>query len=75
MKTSLKRAFILNIIGLLGLLVLYFLQYKMNKPHLGDIIWMVFLAEGAYWATVFFGLVCLQKIEELGCPRPQGGLV
>ncbi|WP_234975994.1 hypothetical protein [Urinicoccus timonensis] len=31
-----------------------FLQYKMNKPHLGDILWMVFLAEGAYWATVFW---------------------
>lgn len=62
-KTSLKRAFILNIIGLLALLVLYFLQYKMNKPHLGDILWMVFLAEGAYWATVLLGLFACKKLR------------
>lgn len=63
MKTSLKRAFILNIIGLLGLLVLFCLQYEMNKPHLGDILWMVFLAEGAYWATVFLGLFASKKLR------------
>lgn len=62
-KTSLKRAFILNIIGLLGLLVLFCLQYKMNKPHLGDILWMVFLAEGAYWATVLLGLFASKKLR------------
>ena len=62
-KTSLKRAFILNIIGLLGLLVLFCLQYKMNKPHLGDILWMVFLAEGAYWATVFLSLFAFKKLR------------
>lgn len=62
-KTSLKRAFILNIIGLLGLLVLFCLQYKMNKPHLGDILWMVFLAEGAYWATVLLGLFAYKKLR------------
>lgn len=63
MKTSLKRAFILNIIGLLGLLVLFCLQYEMNKPHLGDILWMVFLAEGAYWATVLLGLFASKKLR------------
>ena len=63
MKTSLKRAFILNIIGLLGLLVLFCLQYEMNKPHLGDILWMVFLAEGAYWATVLLGLFAYKKLR------------
>lgn len=63
MKTSLKRAFILNIIGLLALLVLYFLQYEMNKPHLGDILLMVFLAEGAYWATVLLGLFASKKLK------------
>lgn len=62
-KTSLKRAFILNIIGLLALLVLFCLQYEMNKPHLGDILWMVFLAEGAYWATVFLGLFSSKKLR------------
>lgn len=63
MKTSLKRAFTYNIIGLLALLVLYFLQYKMNKPHLGDILWMVLLAEGAYWATVLLGLFAYKKLR------------
>lgn len=63
MKSSLKRAFILNIIGLLGMLVLFFSQYEMNKPHIGDILWMVFLAEGAYWATVLLGLFACKKLR------------
>lgn len=62
-KTSLKRAFILNIIGLLGMFVLYFLQYEMNKPHIGDILLMIFLAEGAYWGTIFLGLFACKKLR------------
>ena len=62
-KTSLKRAFILNIIGLLGMFVLFCLQYEMNKPHIGDILWMVFLGEGAYWATVLLGLFACKKLR------------
>lgn len=63
MKTSLKRAFILNIKGLLGLLVLFCLQYEMNKPHIRDILLMVLLAEGAYWATVILGLFASKKLR------------
>ncbi|VFB17256.1 Uncharacterised protein [Urinicoccus massiliensis] len=63
MKSSLKRAFILNIKGLLALLILFCLQYEMNKPHIGDILWMVFLAEGAYWTTVLLGLFACKKLR------------
>ena len=62
-KTSLKRAFILNIIGLLGMFVLFCLQYEMNKPHIREILWMIFLGEGAYWATVLLGLFACKKLR------------